>query len=56
MLSATRPSISDRHLARLSPSGSTKAAVRALAIASVARSSGMWPASAGRISLISMAR
>ena len=41
------PSISARHLARLSPSGSTSAAVRALAIASAARAGGIWPASAG---------
>src|SRR5262245_11895213 len=49
-------SISARHLARLSPSGSTSAAVRALAIASTARASGISPASAGRITRASMAR
>src|ERR1019366_1838691 len=50
------PSISERHLASLSPSGSTKAAVRALAMASAARLRGIWPASAGRMRRASMLR
>ena len=49
-------SMSPRHLARLSPSGSTSAAVRALAIASIAWRSGIWPASAGRITCFSICR
>ncbi len=39
-----------------SPSGSTKAAVRALATASAARACGIWPARAGRITRSSMVR
>src|SRR5215471_8340183 len=50
------PPISARHLVRLSPSGSTSAAVRALAIASTARAGAISPASAGRITRSSMAR
>ena len=53
--SAGWPSISARHFASLSPSGSTNAAVRALATASAARAVGIWPASAGRITRISIA-
>src|SRR5215470_1536406 len=49
-------SIWARHFARLSPSGSTRAAVRALAIASTACCSGMWPASDGRITCSSIIR
>ena len=48
--------IAARHSARLSPSGSTSAAVRALATASAARASGIWPASAGRITRASIWR
>ena len=55
-LSGAWPSISARHLARLSPSGSTRAAVRALATASAACPDGISPASAGRITRFSIAR
>ena len=47
-------SMSARHFARLSPSGSTSAAVRALAIASIAWPGGMSPASAGSITHVSI--
>ena len=49
-------SISARHLARPSPSGSRRAAVRALATASAACAAGIWPASAGRMTRSSIVR
>src|ERR1700734_3548967 len=43
---------SARHLARLSPSGSTSAAVLVLAIASTPRAAAIVPARTGRITLV----
>ena|SRR5579859_2743717 len=56
ILRIERDWISARHLASASPSGSSNAAVRALAIASAASCGAMAPASAGRISSRSISR